>query len=196
MMRAIPILLVTFPVVRLIPLIDARWLVGAGFMILALANALQGLVTTSQASFWSFAFPLILSGAGSAILYVPLTTAVLGATTREEGPSASAFMTLSTQLGGSIAVAMLDVLINQRESFHSLMLGSEVTLRRLASQPLISHLSAPQLAALVYRQSVIMSYADATYAVAWMALISVPLVLLLRKKKAVPEEHLELELGA
>ena len=98
-MRALPILLVTFPVVRLLRTIDPRILVGSGFALLAFANELQAIVTTSQASFWSFAWPLIISGAGSAILYVPLTTAVLASTTQEEGHHASAFMTLVNTTG-------------------------------------------------------------------------------------------------
>ena len=197
-LRAIPILLITFPVVRLIGVIDARIMVGSGFAVLAIANWIQGAVTTGQASFWTFALPLILSGAGSSILYVPLTTAVLGATTREEGPSASAFMTLSTQLGGSIAVALLDVFINQRETLHSTNLGNAITLRRLDVMGTLGKTDIGRIAHAVYQQSTILSYADATYAVAVLAALSIPLIALLRKAKAkdaVAEVELELELG-
>ena len=44
---------------------------------------------------------------------------VLGATTPQEGPKAASFMNLAVQLGGSISVALLAVLIHQREQFHS-----------------------------------------------------------------------------
>ena len=195
LLRAIPILLITFPVVRLIGVIDSRIMVGSGFAILALANWLQGNVTTGQASFWSFGLPLILSGLGSAILYVPLTTAVLGATTREEGPAASAFMTLSTQLGGSVAVAMLDVLINQREMFHSTILGATVTISRLGLIGPQGTASLGTIANDVYKQSTIVSYADATYAVAALSAFSIPLILLLRKQKKLAEP-VEIDVGA
>jgi DHA2 family multidrug resistance protein len=197
-MRAIPILLITFPVVRLIGMVDARILVGSGFAIMGLANWLQGNVTTGQASFWSFAFPLILSGAGSSILYVPLTTAVLGATTREEGPAAGAFMSLSTQLGGSVAVALLDVFINQRETLHSTILGGNISLHRLSDLASLGHTQIAVIAHKVYQQSTIISYADATYAVAYLAFFSIPLIVLLRKAKVVvkePTEEVEIELG-
>lgn len=195
MLRALPIMIVTFPIVRLLKVVDARILVGSGFALLALANALQAAVTTEMASFWSFGWPLVLSGAGSAILYVPLTTAVLASTTQEEGPQAGAFLSLSTQLGGSIAVAMLDVFIDQRESFHSTMLGALITPARSAVHTALQHTSAAALGRLVYQQSAILSYADATYFVAALAAFSIPLIALLRKPRARPAV-IEIDAGA
>lgn len=196
-MRAIPILLITFPIVRMIPFVDARILVGSGFAMLALANWLQGIATTGEASFWSFAFPLILSGAGSSILYVPLMTAVLGTTTRAEGPGASAFLSLSPQLGGSVAVALLDVVINQREAFHHSILGADLTLRRFNGVAALGKTPFYLIARAVAKETLILSYADATYVIALLAICSLPLITLLRKAKAVKEpiDDVEIELG-
>jgi DHA2 family multidrug resistance protein len=185
--RALPILLFTIPIVRLATKVDTRILVGTGFVALGVANAIQGFVTTSEASFWTFGLALALSGAGLTVLFIPLTIAVLGGTTPAEGPKASAFLNLSLQLGGSVAVAALDVLIDQRMQFHSSILGGAVTRANPAVQQFLgSGGTVGQAAGIVYGQSAILSYADATFLVAIVAVCCTPLVFLLRKPKAKP----------
>ena len=193
--RAVPILLLSFVVVRLATKIDTRILVGAGFITLAIANAIQGFVTTPQASFWTFGLALALSGIGLAILFIPLTIAVLAGTAPAESPKASAFLNLSLQLGGAIAVAGLSVFIDQRETFHSSVLGGGSTLDNPAvSQFLAAGGTVAQLGGIIREQSTVLSYADATFLVAIVAALCVPLVLLLRKPKggAAPPAHIEM----
>jgi DHA2 family multidrug resistance protein len=182
-MRALPIAFCTPFIVRFTKLIDPRILIGAGFAIVAFANFEQARITTSQAGFWTFALPLVLSGVGSALLWIPLTIVVLGATTPQEGPKAASFVNLFVQLGGSIAVAALDVLVHSREEFHSAILGANTQL----TDPAVRHFlqtdhSVAQLAGLVYTQSTILSYADASLAIATLALICLPLIFLLKRR--------------
>jgi MFS transporter, DHA2 family, multidrug resistance protein len=184
MLRAIPILLVTPILVRLTSRVDARIFLGLGFLGIALGSVLLAGVTTLQAGFWSFAPALAITGLGAVMLFIPLNIAVLGATTPQEGPKATAFINLSTQLGGSIAVAALDAFLDRREAFHSSVLTAEATLSNPAvSQFLKSH-SAIALSGLVNAQSLVLSYADATYAIAFMCAICLPLIFLMRKPKA------------
>jgi DHA2 family multidrug resistance protein len=192
--RALPILLCTIPVVRLATKIDTRVLVGLGFVTLGVANAIQGFVTTSQASFWTFALALALSGMGLAVLFIPLTIAVLAGTPPSDSAKASAFMNLSLQLGGSVSVAALSVFIDQRESFHSTVLGGQATLQSPAVQQFFGRGgSVGQLSQLVLQQATVLSYADATFMVAIVAALCTPLVLLLRKPKAkVDPAHVEI----
>jgi DHA2 family multidrug resistance protein len=145
---------------------------------------MQAAITTEEASFWSFAVALIVTGLGAALLFVPLSIAVLGATTPAEGPKASAFVNLSTQLGGSIAVAGLDVLIDQRWTFHSEVLGAGENLANPAVHDFLQRGSAAQLGALVNGQAVILAYADATLAIALVCIVCAPLIFFMRKPKA------------
>lgn len=179
--RAIPVVLITPLVVRLVTKIDARVLLGLGFFLIGVGALDQGFITAPQASFWTFAFSLVTIGAGTAMLFVPLTIAVLGATKPQDGPKASAFINLSTQLGGSIAVAMLDVVLDRRWSFHSAVLGGRMTLSNLNVQRFLQHGTQAELARLVNAQAAILAYADATFAIAALALVSVPLIFLMRK---------------
>jgi DHA2 family multidrug resistance protein len=183
LLRAVPILLATIPVVSLAARVDARIPLAAGFAILALANTMLAFAMTPQSSFWTLAPSQVLSGIGAALVFIPLSIAVLGATTRSEGPKATAFINLAVQLGGSISVALLDVLLAQREQFHSSILAANVVLSRPVIQQFVEAHPIAQLAQDVYLQSAVLSYADVTLAIAVVAAICVPLVFLMRPRK-------------
>ncbi|HTJ28580.1 MAG TPA: DHA2 family efflux MFS transporter permease subunit [Candidatus Limnocylindria bacterium] len=183
-LRAVPIALCTPFVARVAGTIDTRWLLGVGFLLMALGMRLQVAITTTGSDFWSFAVPLILVGIAGALLFVPISISVLGATTPSEGPKAGAMVNLATQLGGSIAVALLDVVVDRRMTFHSEVLGGNATLASPAvAKFLAQHGTLQQLASLVNDQALVLAYADATWVMMLIALVCTPLVLLMRKPK-------------
>jgi hypothetical protein len=87
---------------------------------------------------------------------------------------------------GSIAVAALDVLIDQRLTFHSQILDAGSTLTNPAVVLFLRHNSPAQLAKIINGQAAILSYADATLAIAVMCIACVPLVFLMRKPGVAP----------
>jgi DHA2 family multidrug resistance protein len=182
MVRAIPIMLVTLPLVFLASKIDTRILVGFGFVVVAISSGLLGVASTPDSSFGTFVVPMILSGVGIVTLYIPLSIAVLGATTPEDGPKASAFLNLALQLGGSAGIAALTVFVDRREAFHSTILDGAATLGSLQVRGFAG--TAAQLARLIDTQSIVLSYADATYLIGLLAIICIPLVFLLRKPRS------------
>jgi DHA2 family multidrug resistance protein len=195
-LRAVPIIIVAPILVRITGKVDARVLLGSGFLLVALGSWLQAGVTTAEADFWSFAPALIITGIGSAMLFIPLSIAVLGATTPEDGPKASAFINLSTQLGGSIAVAALAILIDWRWTFHSTILGEGQTLAHPLVRFFLRSATAEDLSNLVNSQAAILAYADATVALVAVCLVCVPLVLLMRKRTASREAGVPVEMPA
>jgi DHA2 family multidrug resistance protein len=183
-LRAAPILLVTPILVRLTGKVDPRVFLGSGFLLIALGSWLQFEITTPEANFWSFGFALVITGIGAAMLFIPLSIAVLGATTPAEGPKAGAFVTLSTQLGGSIAVAGLEVLVDRRSTFHANALASSTTLANANVHQFLQQGSLGQLSALVNAQALVLAYADATLAIGVVCLLSAPLIFFMRRPKA------------
>ena len=181
--RALPILVVAPLIVRLIVKVDARVFLALGFIIVGIGSAEQAFVTTSEAGFWTFALPLALTGLGAAMLFIPLSIAILSATTPSEGPKASAFINLSTQLGGSIAVAALSAYLDQRQTVHADALRGTITLANGNVQEFLRTHPLTQLSGLVNGQALILAYADATLAIAIVAFLGVPLVFLMRKPK-------------
>jgi DHA2 family multidrug resistance protein len=117
------------------------------------------------------------------MLFIPLSIAVLGATTPAEGPKAGAFVNLSTQLGGSIAVAALAVYLDRRESFHSTILGANATLANPNVNQFLQTHSVGALAGAVDGQSMILAYADATLAISIVCIACAPLIFFMRKPK-------------
>jgi DHA2 family multidrug resistance protein len=181
--RALPILVIAPVIVRLIVKVDARVFLALGFIVVGIGSAMQAFVTTSDAGFWTFALPLALTGVGAAMLFIPLSIAILSATTPSEGPKASAFINLSTQLGGSIAVAALSAYLDQRQTVHADALRSSATLANGNVQLFLKSHPLTELAGLVNGQALILAYADATFAIAMVAFLGVPLVFLMRRAK-------------
>lgn len=179
--RALPVALLTPLIVRLVAKVDARIFLFLGFMMIGIGSIMQGFVTTGQADFRTFIASLVIVGGGTALLFVPLTIAVLGATTPAEGPKAGAFVNLSTQLGGSIAVAALDVILDRRWSFHSVVLGATATRANPNVATFLAKGTVAQLAGIVNGQAAILAYADATFAIGILAFVFMPLVFFMRK---------------
>jgi DHA2 family multidrug resistance protein len=182
MLRAIPIAIFTPLAVRLSGKVDSRYLLTAGFVLLGIGGVWQAFITAPSVEFWDFFFPLALSGAGSAMLWVPLTIAILGGTPPKDSAKAAAFTNLFVQLGGSIAVAVLAVLLHSRQSFHSTVIGAGLTPANIEVQQFLQHHSVGQLAQLAYAQSTIISFEDVQYAIGILAFICIPLVILLKRR--------------
>ncbi|MBD5657062.1 MAG: hypothetical protein IAI50_18075, partial [Candidatus Eremiobacteraeota bacterium] len=175
---------VTPILVRLTGKVDPRYFLGSGFGLIALGSWLQYRITTPEANFWSFGFALVITGIGAAMLFIPLSIAVLGATTPAEGPKAGAFVNLSTQLGGSISVAALEVLVDRRGTFHATALGSSINLANPNVQQFLAQGKIGQLSAIVNGQATVLAYADATLAVAVVCVVCLPLIFFMRRPKA------------
>jgi len=84
-------------------------------------------------------------------------------------------------LGNSLLIAALTVFIDQREAFHSTILAAGATLSNLNIRGFTGTTS--QLAHLIDVQSIVISYADATYLVGILCVLCLPLVLLLRRRR-------------
>jgi DHA2 family multidrug resistance protein len=183
LMRAIPIGIATPFIARYVGKVDARIFMALGFFFMALGNYTQATVTTQRSDFPTFVVPLMLTGVGAALLFVPLTTAVLGGVPLKVSAKASAYVNLGTQLGGSIAIAALSTLVDRRSAFHLAVLAGSVVPGAPAVMNLPHDQSAQQLFGAVLEQATILSYADVSLAIAAAAFIAIFLVVLMPKPK-------------
>ncbi|GAC1311464.1 MAG: MDR family MFS transporter [Vulcanimicrobiaceae bacterium] len=160
-------------------------LLGVGFTLVAIANALQASVTTSGSEFWTFWVPLALGGVGFAQVLAPLSVAVLSTVQGGDTPKASSLLALSQQLGGSIATAVLVTLVARRTAFHQTVLAANVTLHDPALSSITATPSKPllgQIYGLVVQQATTLAFADASWTLAAVTVVLGPLVLLLRRR--------------
>lgn len=172
---------------RLLGRIDARWLVGTGLLIAA--------YSLWQMSHWSLMMgmgPVIVSGfvqgLGMGLIFIPLNTmafATLGPAYRTDGASLlNLFRSLGASVGISIVTTLLgsntqrsheDLVAHITNSSVNLVDASTADRFGFAGDTLMHIVNAE-----VNRQAAMIAYVDDFWAMMWVTLASVPLVLLLR----------------
>ena len=183
--RALPIMLIAPLVAGLVGAgrVDVRAAMGTGYLLTAIGSFLIAGQTTSDTGFTAFLPGLIIGGLGTAMLFIPLLIAVQTATTAEDAPQASSFITLAFQLGGSVASALLVTLIDRRSDFHQQIVGASLSLARPAVRDALQAISPQQLAALAIAQAQTLAFADVAYVAAALAAILIPVVFLLQRSQ-------------
>ena len=192
LMRALPVVLLT-PVFATMAQggFDVRYLLGGGFVLSALSLAWFGFEMTSDTPFLALGIALFVSGIAQSMLLVPLIVGVLSTTPAELNGKISPIITLSVQLGGSIASATSVAFFDRRSAFHMSILSGPMSSAHLGAagySPTPDVLA--QIAALVSQQANTLGFADAIYAIAILAALIVPIVLAFpRSKAATVEAH-------
>jgi DHA2 family multidrug resistance protein len=161
---------------------DARILISGGWLLTAISSFALFARMTSDAGFGHFIVPLLVGGAGSAMLAIPLLIIIQGTTSAVDGPKASAFITLAFQLGGSVAGAVLVTIIDRRAAFHLNALASTITLGHPAVPDDPSGSWLARTFAFVVQQAQTMAFADTAFIVGAMAVILLLLVPLLKRQ--------------
>jgi MFS transporter, DHA2 family, multidrug resistance protein len=173
------------PVVVLTPLfatlaqngVDVRYMLGTGFACTAAAMWWLTSAITSTTPFGTLAWPLMLSGIGQSMLLVPLIVGVLSTTPARLNGKISPIITLSVQLGGSIASAMTIAVFDRRTSFHATILAGASNLHQLAINGLAPTQATLQtLAGLVNQQASTLGFGDTLLALGILVAIIFPLV--------------------
>jgi DHA2 family multidrug resistance protein len=183
--------ILTMAVVRLVGTgkIDSRILLGAGFALTAASNIWLADVSTSTTMFWSLGVPLMVGGAGLALLFIPLSIAVLRSVPGDVAPKATAFVNLSLQLGGSISTAALVTLLAHRQAFHQSMLAANATLHNSAVRDVVAHHQLGRLYQVIVQQANTMAFADASFLVGVTTFFCIPLVFLMERSKPLETRH-------
>ncbi len=186
--RAIPVMLLTIPVGALVSSgkVDPRLLIAIGLTLAGGGVLGLGFETTSTTEFGTLVPYLIATGCGISLVFTPLLVSVLGSVSPADSPKAGAFIGLALNLGGSLASASLVTLLDQRESFHSTILGADTTLAHPVVASAIAHDGLARVAAIIGRESANLSYADTFYAIGAFAIFFAGLAFALpgRKKPA------------
>jgi DHA2 family multidrug resistance protein len=164
--------------------IDTRILLFFGFGMIAVAQIWLSFITTSQNDFGSLVGPAILGGVGLSMLFTPISIAVLSAVPPQVAPKATAFQSLSLQLGGSLSTAALVTLLARRGAFHQEALAGNANYANGAVQQLAS---LPHGIAQLYQQisvqATTLAYADAQLALGVLTLVLMPLIFVMPRRR-------------
>jgi MFS transporter, DHA2 family, multidrug resistance protein len=178
--------------------IDARYLIGAGFLIQGFALLNMSHLDLDM-SFADAAMARLFQAVGLPFLFVPLTNLAYVGLRPEQSNQASALMNVARNLGGTIGIAIVETMLARRQQFHQARLvetlnplhpGYAAGLGQITHQ-LIGHgqsaANAPREAlAEIYgalqRQSAMLSYIDVFYLLMILVFASVPLLLFMRRQ--------------
>ena len=161
--------------------VDVRVPVALGFVFVPVSYALLATRTTYESDFTTFAFAVVLSGAGFACLFSPIANALvrsLPETARGEG---IAIFKMVLLLGGSLAATGLAVTYDHSLAGYQSLLAGEATLRHFGQVGAPG--AVPSAARIVAQQATILAYADNSKWVALVTLLNLPLVFFLQKPK-------------
>ena len=182
---------------QIIRKVDSRLGLVVGALILVFAvYRLSNMTSDTGAD--DFFWPLIIRSVGTVAMFLPLNMATLGPIPKKDISAASGFFNLTRQLGGSIGVALLTLLLTQRQAFHRAVLVEKMastdpalvdrihalTGAFMAKGAILVDAQRQALAALngiVNREALVMSFNDTFFATGLLILAFLPLVLLLGK---------------
>jgi len=180
---------------------DPRWLTAAGYGLFALglaANGFSGVNTDFAGLFW----PQAVRGVAVLLCLLPTMTLALEHREGDDLANASALFNLMRNLGGAIAIALIDTILERRAPVHvarlveRLQAGDRGTaafvglpLDKFHNVPLgpIDEATKEQVAPLVERAALALSINEAWFALALsFALTLLALPLLSRKRAPIP----------
>jgi len=131
-------------------------------------------------------WPRVVQGFALGFLFVPLTTLTLAGVDRAELPGATGLYTLVRQLGGSIGIALLELLETRRQQYDQSILASTITLAHPAVAGTVDHHGVISqgvllhIYRLVQQNAQVLSYDYIFRLSAMIFLLSIPCVFLLR----------------
>ena len=185
--------------------LDARWLVGFGFLILALAMfTMTGLDT--QTNFRTLMWIRILQGSGMAFLFIPINTVAFSGIPVTKSSNASAIINMSRNIGGSFGISIATTILLRQAQFHQSVLVRHInpfnpnlqTYLAKAHSAFAQGIQAGKTSSgaamgFLYRnllqQSNMLAYIDDFKVMGVISLAMIPLVFLLRQKKGVKPAH-------
>ncbi|MDB6170075.1 MAG: EmrB/QacA subfamily drug resistance transporter [Verrucomicrobia bacterium] len=176
---------------------DARLLIAIGALTMVMAATFLSRInpdTSTGTLFW----PLVLRGAGTVMMFLPLSLATLGNLPLAERSAASGFYSLARQMGSSIGIAVITTALAQRESVHRAVLVEKITrfqpmavdrlqqfgalFSRATADPVAARQQALSLVdRTVNGQALLLSFSDVFLYVAIAFVLTLPLLLLLGK---------------
>ncbi|HTT05515.1 MAG TPA: DHA2 family efflux MFS transporter permease subunit [Steroidobacteraceae bacterium] len=179
--------------------VDVRYLIGFGFLMQVLAFSAMSHFSTEMA-FYNAAYVRAIQAAGLPFLFIPVSTVAYVGLRPEENNQASALMNVVRNLGGSIGIATVQIMLSRGQQIHQSQLVDGLSplnpnyVRALShlTQALTGHAAtgttaaanAPALGILyrqVQEQAAMLSYLAAFRFLMIVAICAMPLIFLMRK---------------
>ena len=96
---------------------DNRWLIVAGFAVFGLTSVWMGGLTLEIGPY-SLLWPIIISGAGSGMVFVPLSTISMGTLPTSRSATPAGLFNLMRNVGGGIGISVVNTLVARHAQVH------------------------------------------------------------------------------
>jgi DHA2 family multidrug resistance protein len=162
-------------------LVDGRYYIFAGFMLVSLSYWMLFFDTTSLSDFRTFVVPSLLQGCGFALLFSPIARAVILSLPPDDFTQGIAIFKITLVTGGALASTALEIIFDHRNALHMTRIADDVTLV-LPFSSTIPHLNKATLVgitSIAAQQSSILAYADCLQYIAILVLLVAPAASLL-----------------
>ncbi|GAB7529527.1 MDR family MFS transporter [Pseudomonas sp. 3A(2025)] len=183
---------------RLLARYSARIMVIAGLLMFS-ASCLLDVALTADSVGHDFYASQILRGFAQMLAMMPLNQAAMSAVSNEQAGDAAGLYNMARNLGGSIGLALIGVLIDRRDHLHDAALRESVSANSTLVQEQMAERAASfavstgdvahaqtqalqQLADTIARQALVMTYGDCFLVLAFALAACVPLALLLKTR--------------
>ncbi|MDF3077302.1 MAG: transporter [Sphingobacteriaceae bacterium] len=181
--------------------VPAQFMATAGMFLFYVFSTMLSKSTLSSGTS-DFFLPLIIRGAGMALLFVPLTTLAIQDLKGPELGQGTGLNNMMRQLGGSFGIAALTTLIHVRQGFHRSVLLENVNIYNPAYVEKINmmirgfiskgyslldaqHLALKAMEGTVIRQTLLLTFTDAYWIAGVIMLCCIPLLYLQKFKRNV-----------
>jgi DHA2 family multidrug resistance protein len=189
--------LVAMPLIGLVSSrIDNRYMLALGFAIFGGCGLWFARVNLGISQ-WSFLWPVIISGFGASMVFVPLASTSMAGLPNEEIGNAAGLFNLMRNIGGSIGIAIVNTVVARHEQVHRVEMSGHIRAANSAFQHMLSGATAltgrtggsPLQAyglinGILAQQARLRAYVDDFQYIAAVCFFCVPIVFLLRKAVA------------
>ncbi|WP_417621785.1 DHA2 family efflux MFS transporter permease subunit [Parasphingorhabdus sp.] len=175
---------------QLLGKVDARHLVGAGFLIV--------IFSLWQMSHWSlqmdwrpFVISGLIQGLGMGLVFIPLNTLAFSSLPPELRTDGSSLLNLGRSLGASIGISVVSTFLGSNIQTSHQDLGSHITSSTINSIdastidrfPGIADPAMAMVNMLINQQAAMIAYINNFWLIMWLTIAAFPLLLLLRPAK-------------
>ncbi len=184
---------------RLSQIMDPRSMLLVGTLGFALGTYIASGITVDW-DFYELLIPQILRGCSLMLCMVPINNLALGTLPPDQLKNASGLYNLMRNLGGAVGLAVINTILNNRLDLHLARLHESVAWGRAVAEDTLANMTAQlsaqipdgdlaavkQLAMLVRRQALVMSFADVFLILTWMFAAMAMFALMMRKPQSAP----------
>jgi DHA2 family multidrug resistance protein len=173
--------------------VDNRYLLAMGFGIFAFCGLWFARVDL-QISQWSMLWPVIISGFGAGMVFVPLATTSMAGLPNEQIGNAAGLFNLLRNIGGSVGISIVNTVVARHEQLHRVEMAGHINPGNTVFQQMLSGATAlvtrnggsPMQAygivnGVLSQQARLLAYVDDFQYLAAVCFACVPVVFLLRK---------------